>query len=240
MPGSFPIGTIKHSVVATRIRSVAKEIASKLPVGPAASPKRALIMSGKQMALIAVPATQIRRFEPKPEWFERGPGGIHGIVHEARVLIWSQVLSVLVTGENLTVDADVLGWAAAIHDTQRQNDDIDPEHGARAAVWIERQPELIPATVPLQRVAYLCRWHAPRDHRAPEMTDELRVFKDADALDRWRIYDLDASLLRTKAAHGLLDASHEVWSLTDDVGDGKQAFEKVVRAAVRIGVLRAG
>jgi uncharacterized protein len=193
----------------------------------------------KRKVMSAVSAIRIRQFEPKPEWFERGPGGIHGIVHEARVLIWSQVLSVLAAGENLTVDADVLGWAAAIHDTQRQDDGIDPEHGARAAAWIESRPELIPAEVPLTRVAYLCRWHVPPDNRIPELTDELRVFKDADSLDRWRIYDLDPSLLRTTLAHRLLDASHELWSLTDDVSDGTQAFEEVVRAAVKIGVLRA-
>lgn len=69
------------------------------------------------MAPIAVPAAQIRRFEPRPNWFARGPDGIHGLVHEARVLIWTQVLAAAVADEGLRVDADVLGWAAAIHDT---------------------------------------------------------------------------------------------------------------------------
>ncbi len=191
----------------------------------------------QRQIMSTVSATRIRHFEPKAEWFERGPGGIHGIVHEARVLIWSQVLAATAANEGLPVDPDVLGWAAAVHDTQRQNDGIDPEHGARAATWIERQPELIPAPVPLERVAYLCRWHVPPDGRAPGMTDELRVFKDADALDRRRIYDLDPSLLRTKVAHGLLDVSRELWSLTDDVSDGTQAFAKVVEVALRLGVL---
>ncbi len=184
-----------------------------------------------------VSATRIRQYEPQTEWFEREPGGIHGIVHEARVLIWSQVLAVLGVREGLAVDPDVLGWAA-VHDTQRQDDGSDPEHGSRAAEWIERQPNLIPATVPRARVAYLCRWHVPPDHRAPEMTDELRVFKDADALDRWRIYDLDPRLLRTRIAHTLLSASRNLWSLTDHLFDSGEAFEKVVSTAVEIGVLR--
>jgi hypothetical protein len=185
-----------------------------------------------------VSATQILRFEPKPEWFARGPGGIHGVVHEARVLIWTQILAAAARSEGLCVDPDVLGWAAAIHDTQRQSDGIDPEHGSRAAAWIEQRPELVPASVPLERVAHLCRWHVPPDRQAPEMTDELRVFKDADALDRWRIYDLDPSLLRTQTAHQLLDVSHELWSLTDDAIHGIQAFYEVVSAATKIGVLR--
>jgi hypothetical protein len=193
----------------------------------------------KRKVTSAVSATRIRRFEPKPEWYERGADGIHGIVHEARVLVWSQVLAAMVAGEGLSVDPDVLGWAAAVHDTQRQDEGKDAEHGSRAAAWIAQRRELIPASVPLERVAYLCRWHVPPDDQAPEMTDELRVFKDADALDRWRIHDLDPSLLRTKAAHELLDASYELCWLTANLSNSTQACEKVVSAAVKIGILRA-
>ena len=156
------------------------------------------------------------------------------------MVIWSQVLVATAAGEGLSVDPNVLGWAAAVHDTQRQDEGIDPEHGARAAMWIERQPELIPASVPLERVVYLCRWHVPPDDDAREMTDELRVFKDADALNRWRIYDLDTRLLRTNVAHRLLDASRELWSLTDHLFNGGEAFERVIAAAVKIAVLRPG
>ena len=38
--------------------------------------------------------------------------------------------------EGLVVDAGALGWAAALHDTQRFDDGIDPEHGSRAAEWM--------------------------------------------------------------------------------------------------------
>ncbi|MBP7748007.1 MAG: HD domain-containing protein [Phycisphaerae bacterium] len=186
----------------------------------------------------AVSVTNVRRFQPQPEWFARGPGGIHGIVHETRVLIWSQVLAAMVADEGLVVDPDVLGWASALHDTQRLSDDRDPEHGSRAAAWIEQRPDLIPPPVPLARVAYLCRWHVPPDHAAPELTDELRVFKDADALDRWRIYDLDPTLLRTRSAHRLLTASRELWSLTDVVNAGAQGFQQVIQAAVGMGILQ--
>jgi hypothetical protein len=179
-----------------------------------------------------VSASRIRRFEPNVEWFARGPGGIHGIVHEARVLVWSQVLASIEAGEELNVDCDVLGWAAAVHDTQRQSDGIDPQHGWRAAEWIRRQPELIPASVPLERVAYLCRWHVPPDDRAPEMTDELRVFKDADALDRWRIHDLDPRFLRTKAAHRFLEASRELWSLPTHPDRSRRLHSEPTRTVV--------
>lgn len=184
-----------------------------------------------------VPSDHIRRFEPRAEWFCRHGGGIHGIAHEARVLIWTQVVAAAATDEGLNVDADVLGWAAAIHDTQRHNDGADPMHGDRAADWIERQPELLPASVSMERVAYLCRWHVPPDEHAPAMTDELKVFKDADALDRWRIGDLDRSRLRLAASTRLLDASYALWSATAELDDNPAAFSEIVKAAIEMDIL---
>ncbi len=190
------------------------------------------------MSIIAVSRIQI--FEPKAEWFHRGPGGIHGLAHEARVLIWTQVLSALAHDEGLRVDPDVLGWAAAIHDTQRWNEGVDSEHGARAAAWIRSHSDVLPPSVPLDRVACLCRWHVPPDESAPSVTDELRVFKDADALDRWRIGDLDPSYLRIASTKRLLDASHLLWRATSDLDDSPQVFSEIVRAGMRIGVVRNG
>jgi len=182
-------------------------------------------------------SSRIREFEPKLSWFVHGADGIHGLVHEARVIIWSQVLASLVSAEGLTVDADVLGWAAAVHDTQRWDDGVDPEHGARAADWIGMNRHLLPSSVSVERVQYLCHWHVPADQRAPEMTDELKVFKDADALDRWRIFDLNPKFLRTQAAKGRLDASRALWERTRDFDNHRTSFTEVVRAAAALGIL---
>ena len=46
------------------------------------------------------------------------------------------------------------------------------------------------------------------------------------------------NLLRTKVAHELLDASYELCRLMANLSNGTQAFETVVRAAVRVGILR--
>ncbi len=54
-----------------------------------------------------------------------------------------------------------------------------------------------------EQVAYVCRWHVTPDCSVPDMTPKLRVFKDADALDRWCIGDVDPSFLRTGSAHRL-------------------------------------
>jgi hypothetical protein len=105
-------------------------------------------------------------------------------------------------------------------------------------MWIERHPSCTLLRSHCSGSRNLCRWHVPPDDVAPELTHELRVFKDADALDRWRIHDLDPRLLRTRIAHTLLTASQELWSVTADVVSGGEAFEQVIEAAVKIGVLR--
>jgi len=180
---------------------------------------------------------QVERFEPRADWFYRGPIGIHGLGHETRVLIWTQVLATSARNEGLSADTDVVGCAAAIHDTQRWNDGIDADHGARAARWIEKNPQLLPENVPLERVAYLCRWHVPSDYKAPEMTDELKIFKDADALDRWRIGDLDPTYLRTKTARQILDASLSLWSATFSLSDSENLFQQIIDIAVQQEIL---
>ncbi|MBP7937770.1 MAG: hypothetical protein KA354_24285 [Phycisphaerae bacterium] len=90
------------------------------------------------------------------------------------------------------------------------------------------------------RFAYLCRWHVPPDHLAPEMTAELRVFKDADALDRWRISDLNPSFLRTASAQKLLRASYVLWTETTRMSNPDQAFTCVLAAAQALGTLADG
>ena len=177
---------------------------------------------------------QILRFEPQPGWFARSPHGIHGLAHETRVLVWGQLLASMVREEGITVNADVIGWAAVIHDTQRWDDGIDREHGIRAAEWLREHSGLLPDSVPLDEVAHLCEWHVPADHNVPEMTDELKVFKDSDALDRWRIGDLDPQFLRIQAAHLLLDATRELWAETSSI---QTSFSEILATAVAQGVL---
>ncbi len=191
------------------------------------------------MSNVELNVDRLQRFRPQPEWFAISPDGIHGMAHEIRVLIYGQLLASLVGDEDLEVDADVLGWAAAVHDTQRWDEGIDPDHGARAADWIESKPDLVPAFMPLDRVAYLCRWHVPPDHYGPKMTPELKVFKDADALDRWRIGDLDPSFLRTKAARQLLVASRELWESTHGPLETQHTFEEIIAAALGLGLVVA-
>lgn len=189
----------------------------------------------RRLPRIAV--SQIKQYEPDPRWFVHSPGGIHGLGHETRVLIWTQILAEMVRSEGLSVDAEVLGWAAAVHDTQRWDDGDDPDHGTRAADWLAKDPRILPPAIPLEQVLYLCRWHVPPDHWAPEMTTELRIFKDADALDRWRISDLNPSFLRTASAQKLLLPSYALYAQTADIHRSEHAFLSILEAAQALDIL---
>ena len=184
--------------------------------------------------------SQVRQYEPDPRWFVQSASGIHGLGHETRVLIWTQILAEMARQAGSSIDDAVLGWAAAVHDTQRWDDGDDPDHGRRAASWLADHRSVVPPNVSLERVIYLCRWHVPPDHLAHDMTMELRVFKDADALDRWRISDLNPSFLRTASAQKLLRPSQALWTETASACSSEKVFTRILRVAQRLGILADG
>lgn len=130
-------------------------------------------------------------------------------------------------------------WAAATHDVGRIDDGIDLEHGTRSAKWIKNNlsdqmsPEL------LDKVTYIVHWHVPPDAEAPVMTIELKVLKDADALDRVRLGDLDISYLRTDVATGLVDLAEDLYQIYLD-NKVDEAFDAVFGAALALGVVERG
>lgn len=151
-----------------------------------------------------IPSDIFEKYRIDPEWFVR-KSKIHGIMHEYRVLVFAYLIGV---GENANVD--FLCEAAIAHDTQRHADGLDLEHGKRAAEWLKQK----------NRPEEICRiveWHVPDDKLAPSMTLDLKCFKDADALDRWRIHDLNVSFLRTDTAKGLVEFSKQLYGLTAKV-----------------------
>lgn len=140
-------------------------------------------------------------YVPPRAWFDRQEewayAGTHGIGHITRVLVWCAQLAERL---DLPLRREELFWAAGIHDVKRWSDGRDREHGNRAAEFALRElPALRPdvaRTVDLELVADLCRGHVPRDEDWPRWSDELRVLKDADGLERVRIHDLDPRRLR--------------------------------------------
>ncbi|QBD76000.1 hypothetical protein EPA93_08270 [Ktedonosporobacter rubrisoli] len=183
-------------------------------------------------------------YKPLRDWFARPAeiANIHGIAHEARVMIWQEILARLLIKEGVSLDQEALRWAAATHDLQRLDDGSDFPHGKRAAAWVERNLKQRLPEATLKMVMYLDTWHVPADVHAPAMTPELAVFKDADSLDRVRIYDLDPQYLRWDYSKNLLQYLAQALFMESEARrqPGEvDLFEVVIEAAVALGLVRA-
>lgn len=144
--------------------------------------------------------------------FSRGGSAIHGISHQARVLLLSLIIAHM---KGLPKrDWRVLAEAAIYHDTRRTHDGVDSEHGLFAK---EYYMETVSKADPL--VAHLCEYHCMKDedgytaiYKSRQLSKNRSrskllydIFKDADALDRVRLglRDMDIRMLRTDEAKTL-------------------------------------
>jgi uncharacterized protein len=162
------------------------------------------------------------------------PHGIHGVAHAARVLVWTDVLARQLAAPG-ALRGEELRWAAALHDVGRENEGIDPGHGERSAAWAlanltRERPET--AALDVDFIAELCRWHESHREEVPRMTLELVILKDADALDRARIGDLDPSRLRLTKALRLVDDARALERATNRYGG--VTGDDVLREAARV------
>jgi uncharacterized protein len=64
----------------------------------------------------------------KPQFRLHFEHGIHGVGHWSRVWYHGRILA-----GALDVNPCILAWFAYLHDSQRENDGLDPHHGRRAA-----------------------------------------------------------------------------------------------------------
>lgn len=127
---------------------------------------------------------------------------VHGQPHVGRVLINASVLCPAVGATNLGPAL----WASVwLHDIARIDDNDDEEHGARAVEVFRASGGIkslfLSAGVTADDFSAICtavEWHSlpdelPRSHPHARLT---HLLKDADALDRVRLGDLDRSYLR--------------------------------------------
>ncbi|MCX7709165.1 MAG: hypothetical protein N2484_04880 [Clostridia bacterium] len=146
------------------------------------------------------------------------PSGIHGVCHAKRVLFLCLTLSSRIqlgkAGRNILVEA------AKFHDIGRFNDEDCEIHGCLS---FKRMLDLKLAncmdTEDLQVLKYVIENHCIEDeialkrligYRIREKEKAcrlLKIFKDADALDRVRTNDLEVSYLRHDESKKLLDLS---------------------------------
>lgn len=177
----------------------------------------------------------LRKFEPRSEWLSHD-SLVHGVDHMARVFILQELICDKLEAQNISVNRGALRWASSTHDVGRVDDGIDPDHGRNSAKWIK--DNLIDQMSPemLDTVTYIVHWHVPPDREAPVMTTELQVLKDADALDRVRLGDLDIRFLRTEAARSLVTVAKDLLYAYDHI-DSDDTFDAVIKAAQSIGVV---
>lgn len=180
-------------------------------------------------------------FLTDPAWMHRqsreGLYGTPGLGHITRVLVMSAHIADL---HGCSLRRAELLWAAAIHDVQRWTDGGDREHGDRAALWaLERFAEIRPdiaACVDLQLIASMCRNHVPNDHLIIDWSDELRILKDADGLDRVRFDGLDPSRLRLREITPALEET--AWQLMRASRSTGNTSGSVRAVAIEMGLWR--
>lgn len=154
---------------------------------------------------------------------------IHAKPHCERVLLHAlRIADRLLPGD--AEAAEILAHASVFHDTRRLDEYLDTGHGARAAVnygdFCRRHPELTYHP----EAACLMRYHDIDDRKgveairrdfgenAPRVELLYAVFKDSDALDRWRLgsLGLDPRYLRTDPARADVSFARELVTWTMD------------------------
>lgn len=142
-------------------------------------------------------------------------GSVHEKPHALRVLIFALLIGGLESLEK--ADLTRLSLAAVFHDSRREDDDLDTGHGMRAslhyAAWAEAQ-----GLSPEPLVRHALAFHDLPDMLGcgiavePKMRLLTQIFKDADALDRYRFGPdgLDPSYLRRPAAKRLMRAARRL------------------------------
>lgn len=158
-----------------------------------------------------------RRFLETQITFSLPDSREHTKAHCARVLLFA-----LTIADKLSLppaERDALGAAAVFHDSRRRDDWLDVGHGQRAADFY-RQYCRTHALAYDARVYAIMAYHDRDDALgeqalAQQKTGVLlyRVFKDADALDRFRLGPdgLDVRYLRIGAAKALCAYARQVW-----------------------------
>ena len=156
---------------------------------------------------------------------------LHAMAHCERVLLHALEMGAIEIGSDDREALEILAHASVFHDTRRQDEYQDVGHGARAAVYYEDYCRQSDGKVTFHpEAAYLMRYHDLDDRvgrkairkafpDSYERVEKLyEIFKDADALDRWRLgrWGLDVKFLRTDSARRLVDTARDLVNATMD------------------------
>jgi len=130
--------------------------------------------------------------------FELDWAGIHGVPHWARV----RVNGLAIARQN-GARTDVIELFAFLHDSCRENDDFDPEHGLRA---VEFAHSLRGEVYDIDDAGFALLGQACSEHSDGHLKADptVQACWDADRLDLWRVWITpDKKRLATQAAQSM-------------------------------------
>jgi uncharacterized protein len=161
------------------------------------------------------------------------PSDLHGMGHTARVMVWAAALT-----RGTTLFEPVV-WAAACHDLRREDDGADPDHGFRAGEWVRK---VLPCKLrqPLQDLEFIaqaCDWHVCPDRHSGWDHEVLWYLKDADGLDRVRLWDLDPSYLRHPETRQWITEAKRLFQATEDADDLQTIWKTAADHGLPVGEL---
>lgn len=155
----------------------------------------------------------LKHYETQESWLQY-ESHLHGIAHMTRVLILQELIAKEVEKEGIKLNREALRWAASTHDVGRREDGLDPGHGSRSAKWVKAH---LKGRVDSDTLQLICELNTLHDQEALSKlghSKELAVLKDADALDRVRIKDLDENRLRFTQSRKLIYMAEELCKLS--------------------------
>ena len=141
---------------------------------------------------------------------------IHGQAHIERVIFYSLLLAWKYGLDE--GDTDILRYAASLHDTKRENDGWDIDHGRRAAMQSIDYAKINPDDKNILQAVITA--HSANDNDMEDIIREFKVdnfdraiflaklFKDADGLDRVRINRLDPTYLRNDFSKDIVNFAY--------------------------------
>lgn len=128
----------------------------------------------------------------------------HGLQHTGETTAVALLHARLAKAFGYNVNWYVAGMAAGYHDIEHSGKEPDKIHGDLAATWFENN--MIGDLVP--EIVEIIRLHVPEDAKGKGLSDNAKVVKDADSINRIRFwnekYGLDVEYLRFDYATELL------------------------------------
>jgi hypothetical protein len=169
------------------------------------------------------------------------PSTIHGQSHVSRVMVHAFRL---ISATGWIEEAPRLWAAVYLHDLARTHDGVCHRHGADAVKKFEMlhhvralftQGGVVDADYPSIRTAVVYHSLSKELDTGHPHWRLTSLLKDADALDRVRIGDLDPRYLRNPPARGMIRFAHRLFDDTDGVvPGGDDHFSQLWPEAVRI------